>query len=211
MECVKRKAVMSGFAIPCRKGCALCCQYLISLSVPEAFRLVREIMMMPLGQREKVMNRCFQISQWFQKQLGDCYAAKKPSNGDNLNPQQLKEILERYFREEISCPFLHDDVCTIYSLRPMVCREHLVAGSTSTCGNNGTSNSPKVQIPVRIEIALKLMTSKLEQTKQESIVLPCVFDWFLNNKKRCNRVWPTRILVEHFVKAIYEASYLKPV
>ena len=210
VKCVKRKAVSAGFAVPCRKGCSRCCQYLILLSVPEAFRLVRETMMMPLRQREKIMNRCFQISQWLQEQLGNCYNAKKFSNGGNLNPQQLKEISEWYFREEISCPFLCDDECTIYSLRPMVCREHLVAGSTSPCGKDGTINSPKVHIPVRVEIALKLMTSKLEQTRQESIVLPCVFDWFLNNKERCNRVWPAKTLVEHFVEAVYEAEHYKP-
>jgi len=210
MGCVEKKTIRSGFAIPCHKGCGLCCQYLISLSVPEAFRLVRETMMMRLVQREKIMNRCFEISQWLQKQLRNYYTAKKSSNGDNLNPRQLKEIAEWYFKEEISCPFLHNNMCTIYSLRPMVCREHLVAGSTSPCGNNGTSNSPKVQVPVRIEIALKLMTSKLEQTRQESIVLPCIFDWFLNNKERCNRTWPAKMLVEHFVKAVYEAEHYKP-
>ena len=211
VRCVERKAAGTGFAVPCHKGCAACCQYLISLSVPEAFRLVREIMMMPMSQREKIMNRCFQISQWFQKQLGTCYTAKKPSNGDNLNPQQLKEISEWYFREGISCPFLCNDECTIYNQRPMVCREHLVAGSTSPCGNNGASNLPKVQIPVRIEIALKLMTSKLEQAKQESVALPCIFDWFLNNKERYNRVCPAKMLVEYFVKAVYEAEHFRPV
>ena len=210
VQCVEKKAAETGFAVPCRKGCSLCCRYLISLSVPEAFRLVREIMMMPLAQREKIMNRCFQISQWLQKQLRNCYTAKKSSNGDNLNPQQLKEISEWYFREEISCPFLCDDECTIYSLRPMVCREHLVAGSTFPCGKDGAINSPKVHIPVRVEIALKLMISKLEQTRQESIMLPCVFDWFLNNKERCNRVWPAKTLIEHFVEAVYEAEHYRP-
>lgn len=208
---VKKKAARTGYSAPCRKGCASCCRYLISLSVPEAFRTVEEVMMLPLRQREEVMNRCFRISQWLQKKLGDCYDTKKTSNGDNLNSQKLKEISEWYFSKKTPCPFLHDNVCTIYSQRPMVCREHLVACYASPCDKNGTNNSPKVQIPVRIELALKLMTSKLEQTRQESIVLPCVFDWFLDNKERYNRVWPAKMLVEHFIEAVYEAKHFKPI
>ena len=45
--------------IPCRKGCATCCNhYLVPLSVPEAFRLKDEISNAPRSQRESIWQAC---------------------------------------------------------------------------------------------------------------------------------------------------------
>jgi Fe-S-cluster containining protein len=201
----------NGTAVPCRKGCAVCCYYLVSLSVPEAFRLMKEVMVMSSNVREDVMASCLNMTTGLQKYLSRYYMLNKSQKADNLDYYQVKEISDWYFRQQWPCPFLCNNVCTIYEQRPIVCREHMVAGSSLTCQTDGTHDAIETQTPIGIEIALKLLSSALEQTHYESVPLPCVFDWYHANAGRSDRTWPAKVLVENFIEAVHKVENLEPV
>lgn len=53
---IQTKETNTGICIPCRKGCSACCNYLVPLSIPEAFQLRNEVLAMPENIRRAVFN-----------------------------------------------------------------------------------------------------------------------------------------------------------
>ena len=52
---------------------------------------------------------------------------------DSLPDEQYLALHPRYFALQIACPFLEDESCSIYSQRPLVCREYLVTSPAEYC------------------------------------------------------------------------------
>jgi Fe-S-cluster containining protein len=192
----------NGIAVPCGKGCAVCCHYLTLLSVPEAFRMMEEIMLMPQEQINDIKQYCLKIAGQYQKQLSKYGAFNVSLNTNIVNEPQLMEIAEWYFKKKLPCPFLHNNLCTIYGQRPVACREYLVAGSVLRCQANDDETARKVRVPILIANALTFLSSELEHREQERVAVPYIFDWHTQNMERHNRTWPAAIMVKRFVEIV---------
>ncbi len=192
---VLEKVDADGAVVPCRKGCGVCCKYLIYLSIPEAFRMVEEVMMMPLEQRQDMIKSCRQLAQRFREKLNE------PVNDSAANESQDAKILKCYSLVKQVCPFLRNDSCTIYEQRPIICREHIVVGSALQCRGDGGyegAMDANVKMPVSIAKVLGQLTIELEYGNREAVVLPCVFDWYQGDVERSKRTWPASIMVKRF-------------
>jgi hypothetical protein len=77
-----------------------------------------------------------------------------------------------------------------------------VTGTPSPCSFKRDNEGGKVDVPISIGQALKILTCNLNFTVQESIVLPCIFDWYKQNLELSNRTWPAVRMVKQFVKII---------
>jgi Fe-S-cluster containining protein len=185
----------NGIAVPCGKGCAVCCHYLTLLSVPEAFRMMEEIMLMPQEQFNDVKQYCLKIAEQYEKQLLKYGAFNVSLNTNIVNEPQLMEIAEWYFKKKLPCPFLHNNLCTIYGQRPVACREYLVSGSVLRCQANDDETARKVRVPILIANALTFLSSELEHREQERVAVPYIFDWHTQKMERHNRTWPAAIMV----------------
>ncbi|MHC4258900.1 MAG: hypothetical protein ACYSTF_00595 [Planctomycetota bacterium] len=200
-QVAREKAVSSGFTVPCRKGCAVCCHNLVCLSVPEALRLVEEVGKLPLGRRMRMVRSCRLIAETILARLDPAYNYGKSTPVRVARYcSQLSNVLSWYFRRGLSCPFLDNDVCTIYRNRPIICREHMVIGFGSPCRADGMDQTFKMDLPISIPSILTELSSKVQDMCQEPVVLPCVFDWYENYKGRHKRTWPAAFLVEGFVE-----------
>ena len=202
VQAVQRNLSRGGIAVPCREGCAVCCDYLVFVSVPETFRLMAEATMMPLERCGDMAQSCSQAAQPVHEYLSEHIVGNESPRWDIVTAQQVKEFSDWYVTEKLPCPFLHGGLCTIYEQRPIICREHLVTGSASPCRIDGMDDKRKVRMPVRISNALKALSSELEGTIEESVVLPCVFEWYRNNTERGERTWPAAMMVERFVDIV---------
>jgi Fe-S-cluster containining protein len=103
------------FTINCKKGCSSCCKQAVTLSVPEAIAMIAPIIFNNNRLRYYIKNtfpKIKQQSQW-------CFSGK-------VNVQS-------WFEREISCVFLQNDLCTVYSTRPSTCRVHAVMSSPELC------------------------------------------------------------------------------
>lgn len=92
---------------PCKKGCSFCCDIPLAVSDLEVI-LIKEY-------------------------LDKNHIAYKRLNCMKEMPRNFKKgkiIGEKY--EGIKCPFLKDNICSIYSVRPYRCRKHIVGGDM-TC------------------------------------------------------------------------------
>jgi len=196
-QCIRRETIRSGYTIPCRKGCSACCNFLVTLSVPEAFYVVEEVMATtPIARREYMIQSCRKVIERVEQQMPEHLVL----NGyDNVSYVELKSFSSGYASLEQPCPFLQNSLCAIYEQRPILCRDWLVVGSATQC-QLGKSNKKKViRSSLRLGKVLKLLTSELEHKEQRGVFLYDVFNRFAENRELCTRTWPAVTMVEHFV------------
>jgi Fe-S-cluster containining protein len=100
---------------PCKKGCKMCCYIPIGISDLEVIM----------------------IKNYFDKNKR-AYKQTKPKKEIPKNATSEMLIGEQYRGQK--CPFLKDDICSIYPVRPFKCRGHLVLEDTvEKCGQYGAS------------------------------------------------------------------------
>jgi Fe-S-cluster containining protein len=109
----------------CKKYCAHCCTTSVTLTTVEAYKII-----MDLESNTKV--------DWIEKIQ---QAAAQPHFKPKITTNQLANFCaqgieppEEESSEWNSCPFLTDDLCTIYAVRPFGCRCLL---SRHDCGTEG--------------------------------------------------------------------------
>ncbi len=189
-----------GEFVPCRKACSACCNYLIPLSVPEAFRLREELLALPEEQGMAVLESCLDAA----KRILD----EKPKEFDINELEEtdsqilISQLGKWYTGLKLACPFLSDSLCTSYEHRPVVCREYIVTGSAQLCEDERTDESQIVQMPVSVLQCLGRLTAELEQSNIEAVMLPLALPWAQENIERGKRTWPALTMVERFVEIL---------
>ena len=173
-----------GISVPCHKGCAACCSYyLVSISVPEAFRLVQETIMTPLERGGDAVDSCCKVTKRINRYLVERIAFKKRTNTETnsqvltfeLIGEELEKLSDWYIEQRSPCPFLRNKLCTIYEQRPVSCREFLVVGDT-ICQLDKADAKQRMETPirpVRMVDALQLLAGNLDGAALESILI-----WF---------------------------------
>ena len=188
-KAVLHRLYLGGETVPCCKGCSACCNYLVPLSVPEAFRLKEEILLIrgSGGGGNQIFEKCVTNS-------GSILAGIK-------NGFPVGGLESNYGSLGISCPFLIDGICAFYSKRPTACREYIVTGSAGFC--DGGVEGPKVaDMPVSVLECLGELASELEGSDLEAVILPFMFAWADDNKERDEQRWPAEMMVEKFVEIL---------
>lgn len=111
--------------LACKKYCAHCCTTSVTLTSVEAYKIIMDLESNPEVDRiEKIRQAAAQTH--FKPKITTNQLA-------NLCAQGI-EPPEEESSEWKSCPFLADDLCTIYALRPFGCRCLL---SRHDCGTEG--------------------------------------------------------------------------
>lgn len=108
--------------IPCKPGCAHCCRQFTMVSVPEAIYMI-------LG---------------FERLDHDKAVKWAKDNNDKLVEQltfvkdfttsKVDEFHAKWFERQMPCIFLNEDKkCSIYPLRPVVCRSYFAIDTDTSC------------------------------------------------------------------------------
>lgn len=95
VDAVVDETVKSGVQFACAKGCGYCCSLEVSSFPQETFRIARELSARP--DREAIVAKLAE------------HVAQNPRGTDRLERQP--------------CPFLVDQACSIYDVRPLACRK----------------------------------------------------------------------------------------
>ena len=113
----------------------------------------------------------------------------------------LNLVSNWYTSLKVHCPFLYNHACSIYSQRPLACREHFIKGSVRAC--KGLPGAAKVlDMPVRLPNVLGQLASELEGTDVEAVILPLALLWCRENPERAERSWPAEMMVRRFVEIV---------
>jgi len=123
------KSEESGGKISCKKGCAACCRQLIPMTEFEARRISELVDGMPEPRRSEMVAR-FEAAR---KKVQDAGLERELLETEANGRAEHLALALKYFRFGIACPFLENEMCSIYSDRPIPCREYLVTTPAENC------------------------------------------------------------------------------
>ena len=197
---VLNKLHSNGEFVPCRKGCSACCNYLIPLSVPGAFRLREEVLAMPTEQGRALSQSFLDTAKIILNEKPKKFEINE--SAETSCQIQINELSKWYASLKLSCPFLSNNLCTSYEHRPIACREHIVTDSARLCEDEWSDGSHKVQMPISVLECLGHLAAELEQSDIEAVMLPLALPWVQKNLERGERTWPAVTMVECFVEIL---------
>ena len=115
----------------CEKGCSSCCHQIVDTLTWEGPRIIDFID--ANFNRKKRQTLSENLTKWFNA-FNECTPeanTQAPLNFDDITHAQ------GVFREKrIACPFLIESTCSIYPVRPLVCRIHYQKETKSRCSDN---------------------------------------------------------------------------
>lgn len=189
-------ATEAGRAVSCRIGCAACCRMLVPLSVPEAFALRDYVGQLPTDRRTLLLNRLSDTKDRIQQaglwdQLNDVAEASRPIADEELDP-----INRSYYALRMPCPYLENELCSIYEARPAACRELLVTSPAELCQD--LVKNPVTPLPVSMQISsiLGLAWGSLTNSSPRLIPLPMALEWAKQHEEESRRTWPGSALLD---------------
>lgn len=183
---VRRQLRLAGQTVPCRKGCAECCKYLVPVSTPEAVHITEDILALPTPIRKQILTSLVKAAK---------IVLASPSFSYSTDGLSLW-----YSDLDIICPMLKEAACRLYPARPIACREHLVIGSSCIKGQD----AKVADIPLSVVRALADVAAELEGTQPEAVILPLAPAWYESNSIRAMRTWPATMLAERFAAALLQ-------
>lgn len=147
-----RAAGRLGMTVSCRKQCAACWRQLVPLSPPEALMIFEFVQTMP-GPRKTVITRRFSAALQQLEENG-LMAGLSKLQDPKLDQEEDRAISRAYFQQQTACPFLQDESCSIYAVRPTICREYLVASPAENCRSPYEQQIVKLPVSIRLSHAL---------------------------------------------------------
>jgi hypothetical protein len=143
-----RAAAKDGEIITCPKGCAYCCLLYMQASIQEC-----EAIVYYLYQNESVLDTFLSNYKDWRKRLrknGDIFKRcaqswlnkSAPGAGED-EYQKFVEETKRYQRQNTPCPFLHNNLCLVYEVRPFTCVGTVASTPPEYC-NPSNPNEPKI-------------------------------------------------------------------
>jgi Fe-S-cluster containining protein len=113
--------INEGIVPTCSSGCCQCCRYNIVINAAEAHTLVRYVRREFTTERmEELKTRTRLWHRWDEYRIGRLPQSSSASAADFADFDHF-------------CPFLVDSLCSIYQVRPMVCRTHYVLSDPAYC------------------------------------------------------------------------------
>jgi Fe-S-cluster containining protein len=198
---VEREAKL-GSKVSCAKGCAACCSWLVRVSIPEALYLYERILECETQRRDQILGR-FHKAREILKENGlaekiNRDLIRKP--GDVFYDHGLHLLSRRYLALRITCPFLEEKTCLIYSWRPIICRQYYVTSPASQCTDPFKKNVRRVSLDFNVADMLAGVAADLLYQPMRMIALPLAVNWAAAHKHLAKLQWPQRQLFAGFLK-----------
>lgn len=165
-----------GKEVSCKKGCGACCRQPVPISETEAMAIVEVVENMEEPRKTEIKRRFSQAVKHFQEKgwLEKLESCKK-------NPSELQHVVMEYFWENIPCPFLEDESCSIHPNRPLACREYIVTSPASNCANPSADNIERVEILFKPSKVLMAIEPK-NYNRLPFVPLIYALEWFSENR-----------------------------
>ena len=140
----------SGREVSCKAGCAACCRHLVPVSAAESAILREIIQDMPADKREVIKQRFSEVI----RRLDEAGLLERLNFDVAPTGTDYHDLAIEYLSLDIACPFLEDEACTIYSERPLVCREYMVVSEPENCLRKNGKPVEAIALPLAASKAL---------------------------------------------------------
>jgi Fe-S-cluster containining protein len=198
-----RHAIEAGRTISCGKGCAACCRMLVPLSAPEAFALREYVEQLPPDRRTLLLDRLSETKNRMKHEglwepLTDVAEASEPVPDAELDP-----INRAYYALRLPCPYLENELCSIYEARPAACRELLVTSPAELCQDFVQNPVIPLPVPLRVSSILGLVWGTLTSSPPRLIPLPMALEWAERHEEEAQRAWPGSSLLDEVLDKMW--------
>jgi len=175
-----RNIARLGRQVSCSKGCGACCRQVTPLAPPEAFMIAEWVESLAAKPRTRLQNRFAEATKQLESSglLPELARLQKASS---LSEETMRDISQEYFKQQIPCPFLANESCSIYAMRPSRCREYLVTSSPIHCQNPYEQQVERLPISIRLSEALARLWAEATQTPLQLIPLSLALEWSSQN------------------------------
>ena len=176
---------------------------LVPLSAPEAFALREYVEQLPEDRRTHVLKRLSETKARLQHEglwdrLKDVAEASKPLSDDELDP-----INRSYYALRAPCPYLENEMCSIYEARPAACRELLVTSPAELCQDLEQNPVATLPVSMRVSSILGLVWGTLTSSSPRLIPLPMALEWAERHEAEAKRNWTGSSLLDQVLDSMW--------
>lgn len=186
---VEENARAHDLEVSCRKGCGACCRQHVPISRAEARLLAAIVENMPEPERSKMKQRFENAVQ----RLRESGIFEEAINFHRLGSDERIDMVRKYFKLGIACPFLEDECCSIHPYRPLICREYLVVSSPDHCASLDGDKIERLRIPVSVSSTFSKMEGTFEEGSNPYLPLIIALEWVaehgLDSEERPGPKW----------------------
>lgn len=171
---VAQEAEAAGSPVSCKAGCAACCRQMVPVNLFEAEALMAWLHSLPEERQAEIEARFHRAL----STLRDAGVIDKL-----LDPQWTREegfasgVAIAYFNAHVACPFLENENCGIYSIRPLVCREYMVTSPPELCQDPAVNEVHGVQLPLKLTHVMYAFGRQMERDTRGWIPLVFLLAW----------------------------------
>ncbi len=157
--------------VSCKKGCGACCRQPVPLAEIEAYQIAELVENLPEPRRSEIEKRFdaaanhFHKIGWFEK-LENC----------KEKAEVEKKVLE-YLLEDIACPFLENECCSIHQQRPVGCREYLVTSPAVNCSKPTAETVRLIPFPLKASNGLRQVGRSNNLQKMNFVPFVRALEW----------------------------------
>jgi len=137
-------------SISCRKGCTHCCYHYVTVSLAQGIVIVDYL----YKNKERLKQFLDNYQSWSKEGgiiSGEIDRIRIRALSSSTPTQQILEdtrgLSSRYLDSHIRCPFLVDDHCSIYDVRPLSCSGHHAVSPPDWCAPH-SQHKPEIHHPV---------------------------------------------------------------
>src|SRR5579862_8844857 len=125
-----REAAKKRLRIVCEKGCNVCCEEPVIVYLPEALAIARWLES-PANAGERAWFEAA-YARW-RAALGDAPERLADLQADDSNRAAYEAAYRAQWQRHVMCAFNRDGACSIYPVRPLLCREGHALGTNANC------------------------------------------------------------------------------
>ncbi len=143
---LREDAAASGESITCQKGCSYCCSLYVFATLQDA-----ECIVYHLYRHESALKHFLSAYQLWRRKVApiqdklariDRLTEKKSAQGlSDYEKNQFYADLNSYAGLGVPCPFLADNCCSVYDVRPFVCGALAAVTPPEMCSLNAASTT----------------------------------------------------------------------
>lgn len=165
----------TGKPVSCKAACGACCRQPLLISEAETHSLADLIESMPEDRRRIIKQRFregrehFEKLGWFDR-FDSMSDLAKAGPSDELG-REFVAVLSEYIEQQVACPFLESESCSIYEDRPLVCREYLVTSPAENCSRPRPENTEKLAISGSPSTAFASLVRTGDSERPSSLLL----------------------------------------
>lgn len=205
VEGVEEKALETGESISCKKGCGACCRQPVPVTRAEARQLAALIEGMPEPQKTATKERFNTAMQ----KARDTSVAGSLVDLTSMDKEKKCTAAQAYFAQNIACPFLIDEACSIHLERPLICREYLVTSSPEHCENLDRTQIKRLPFPAPITRTFGRLECSTKGNDDRFILLIAALEWVSENPdKGAERPGP--VWVQEFFQDLSQSKIPDP-